>query len=109
MSNEYLPEIYVRFRDRFPAVSDSLDSLGTAADGAGPLDDRTRRLVKLALAIGSLAEGAVRSNVRRALQAGASEAEIFHVVALAISTCGFPSAVAALTWVEEVLAAPSDA
>lgn len=105
MTSDHLPDIYMRFREHFPSLADSLDNLGTAADAAGPLDDRTRRLVKLGLAIGSHSEGAVRSNVRRALQAGASESDVFHVVALSVSTCGFPTAVAAMGWVEEVLTA----
>jgi alkylhydroperoxidase/carboxymuconolactone decarboxylase family protein YurZ len=48
-------------------------------------------------------EGAVRSNVRKALQAGATEADVLHVVALAVTTCGFSAAVAAFSWIEEVL------
>ncbi len=103
MSDQYLPEVYVRFRERFPDVGTSLDMLGRAVDAAGPLDERTRCLVQLGIAIGGLAEGAVRSNARRALQAGASEAEVLHVAVLAISPRGFPAAVAAFSWVEEVL------
>jgi alkylhydroperoxidase/carboxymuconolactone decarboxylase family protein YurZ len=97
--------VYVGFRDRFPAVAEVLDQLGRTTAGAGPLDARTQRLVKLGIAIGSLAEGAVRSNVRRAVAEGASAEEIHHVVALAISTAGFPAAIAALGWVDEVLGA----
>lgn len=45
----------------------------------------------------------MRSNVRKALQAGATEADVLHVVALAVTTCGFSAAVAAFSWIEEVL------
>lgn len=100
---DYLPDIYVGFRDRFPAVARALDQLGQATEGAGPLDVRTQRLVKLGIAAGALAEGAVRSNVRKALADGASIEDVRHVVALAITTVGFPAAVAVLSWVEEVL------
>ena len=103
MAEPYLPEIYSSFRERFPEMSGRLDALGESSDTAGPLDDRTRRLVKLGIAIGSSAEGAVRSNARQALKAGATPEEILHVVALAVSTRGFPAAVAAYGWVEEVL------
>lgn len=106
MTDNYLPQIYSRFRERFPEISEGLDGIGDAADRAGPLDDRTRRLVKLGIAIGGMAEGAVRSNARRALTAGATPEELFHVVALSVSTRGFPAAVAALSWIEDVL--PSD-
>ncbi|HMK97144.1 MAG TPA: carboxymuconolactone decarboxylase family protein, partial [Acidimicrobiales bacterium] len=104
-TEEYLPEVYRGLRDRFPRVAEAMDELGRAATAAGPLDERAQRLVKLGIAIGAQAEGAVRSNVRRALELGASSDEIMHVVALSISTRGFPAAVAAYSWVEEVLAA----
>ncbi len=100
---EYLPDVYLSFRDRFPAVAAAVDKLAESADAAGPLDERTVRLVKLGLAVGGLAEGAVRSNARRALSAGATPAEIWQVVALAVTTSGFPSAVAAFGWIREVL------
>ena len=104
MSKDHLPDIYLRFRDGFPGVADALDKLGEAVDGSGPLDERTARLVKLGLAIGSEAEGAVRSNVRKALAAGATADEVRQVALLAITTCGFPSAIAGVGWVDEVLA-----
>ncbi|MCS7235812.1 MAG: carboxymuconolactone decarboxylase family protein [Armatimonadota bacterium] len=53
--------------------------------------------------------GAVRSNTRRALEAGATPEEIRHVALLAVTTRGFPAAVAGLKWVEEVLAGQGQA
>lgn len=103
---DYLPDIYLSFRDRFPRVADALDQLGRATETAGPLDKRTQRLVKLGLATGAQAEGAVRSNVRKALDEGATPEDIQHVVALAITTVGFPASIAALGWVDEVLGEP---
>jgi len=104
VTEEYLPDVYLRLRSRFPEVATAVDALGEATESAGPLDDRTQRLVKLGIAVGAMAEGAVRSNARRALLAGATTEEVLHVVALAITTRGFPAAVAAFSWIEEVLA-----
>jgi len=100
---DYLPDIYVSFRERFPEVAAAQDRLAAQVDAAGPLDERTSRLVKLGIAIGSLSEGAVRSNVRKALAAGATLEEVQHVVLLSMTTCGFPAAVAAWGWVREVM------
>jgi 4-carboxymuconolactone decarboxylase len=50
----------------------------------------------------------VRSNVRKALAAGDTAAEIRHVALLAITTCGFPTAIAGLGWIDEVLARESN-
>jgi len=69
------------------------------------LDERVARLVKLGLAVGASAEGAVKSNARKALAAGARPEEIRQVGILAITTCGFPAAIAGLGWIDEVLEA----
>jgi alkylhydroperoxidase/carboxymuconolactone decarboxylase family protein YurZ len=106
--SDYLPHVYLNFRDRFPAVAAALDQLGRATEAARTLDPRAQRLVKLGIAIGALAEGAVRSNARKALGEGASSEDIHHVVTLA-TTVGFPATVAALGWVDEVLEATSEA
>lgn len=105
MAKEYLPKVYVKLREDFPTVAAALDGLGEAADGAGPLDERTARLVKLGMAIGGASEGAARSNARKALAAGATPEELRHVAVLAFTTCGFPAGVAGLGWIDEVLEA----
>lgn len=104
-ANDYLPDVYVDFRNRFPDVAAAVDRLGDACDGAGPLDEPTMRLVKLGIAAGALAEGAVRSNVRKALAAGVTEDQVRQVAALVVTTGGFPSAVAVYRWIDEVLTA----
>ena len=103
--SDYLPDVYVRFRERYPGVAQSLDVLGVATQDAGGRDARSQRLVKLGIAIGALAEGAVRSNVRKARAVGMSGGDIRQAALLAISTAGFPTAIAAMAWIEEVLAA----
>jgi 4-carboxymuconolactone decarboxylase len=103
VSDQHLPDVYVRFRERSPGVAKALDGLVEAVDVAGPLDERTARLVKLGLAIGAAAEGSVRSNVRKALAAGATADEVRQVALLAITTCGFSLAIAGAGWIDEVL------
>jgi 4-carboxymuconolactone decarboxylase len=103
--SDHLPDVYTDFRATYPGVAAALDQLGRTADSAGPLDPKTMRLVKLAIAIGASAEGAVRSNVRKAVAEGASEAEIRQVAVAAITTAGFPLAIAAWGWIDEVLEA----
>jgi 4-carboxymuconolactone decarboxylase len=100
---QHLPNVYTAFRDAHPEVAKALDELGRSTEQAGPLDARVQRLVKLALAVGSLAQGAVRSNARKALDAGDTAAEVRHVALLAITTCGFPTAIAGLGWIDDVL------
>jgi 4-carboxymuconolactone decarboxylase len=103
--SDYLPEPYLAFRARFEAVADANDALGRTLQQAGPLDERTQRLIKLGIAIGAQAEGAVRSSVRNALDMGVSGEELRHVAVLAVTTAGFPTAIAGLAWVDEVMEA----
>ncbi|HEY8720025.1 carboxymuconolactone decarboxylase family protein [Pengzhenrongella sp.] len=101
--NEYLPDVYLGFRARFGDVAAKQDALAASIDDAGPLDPRTARLIKLGVAIGAQSEGAVRSNVRKALDAGASLAEVEQVILLGMTTRGFPATVAAWQWMNEVV------
>ena len=98
-----LPARYLQFQKSYPLVFRAYDMLGTATAGAGPLDPKTRALVKLGIAIGGQMEGAVHSHTRRALEAGCAAAEIRHVVLLATTTLGFPSMMKCFTWVDDVL------
>ena len=94
------PALHQQFVRRFPRLGEAWDLVNP--EGAdGPLDVRTQRLLKLAIAIGALREGAVHSGVRKARDAGATLAEMEQVVALAASTIGLPSAVATWSWVKE--------
>ena len=107
MPHESLPTIVEKLSREVPAIWDAYQSLGQAVSESGPLDERTRRLVKLALATGARLEGAVHSHVRRGLASGLSAEELRHVAFLAITTVGWPSAIAALSWIEDELSKTS--
>jgi alkylhydroperoxidase/carboxymuconolactone decarboxylase family protein YurZ len=100
--SEKLPAAAGKVARAYPAVWAAYAALGKAVAEAGPLDERTRRLVKLALAIGVASEGAVHSHARRALEEGLSKPELKQVALLAIATVGLPQAVKGLTWIEDV-------
>ncbi len=100
---EQLPGRAGRLADEQPDIWNAYQDLGKACYEAGPIEGANRRLVKLALAVGSGSEGAVHSHARRALAEGLSAADLRHVALLAIPTVGFPAAVAALTWIEDIV------
>ena len=99
----YLPEAYKGFKKHFPEISDSYTGLAVSCNEGGPLDEKTREMVKLGIAIGLSSEGAIRSHTRRALETGATPEDIRHAVLLALTTAGFPAMIAAMKWVDEVL------
>lgn len=99
---ENLPSTAGGVAKKYPDLWAAYAALGKSASDAGPLDARSRRLVKLALAIGAGSEGAVHSHTRRAIADGLSADEIKQVALLAITTLGFPRAAAALSWIEDI-------
>lgn len=99
-----LPDAFQKFSREYPQIHQAYEALAAAAHESGPLDERTRRLVKLAISVGARLEGAVRSHTRQAKEAGVTEAEMDHVVLLSLTTIGLPSMMAARTWVASALA-----
>lgn len=86
-----VPEVYAGFADRFPEIVEKNEELGQLIhDNGGPLDDKTRWLIKLGISAASRHQTAVATHVARARAAGASEEEILHALLLVIPSCGFP-------------------
>jgi 4-carboxymuconolactone decarboxylase len=93
---------YLKMKGRHPELLDAVEALGKTAKQAGPLDEKTAQLVQLAAAAAIRSEGAVHSHSKRAIDAGATADEIYHALILLTSTIGFPSVVAAISWVDDV-------
>jgi hypothetical protein len=60
-----------------------------------PLDDRTRQLVELAVAIATVDGRALRGQLQRARDLGITDDELEQVIALAAPTIGKPATLAA--------------
>jgi alkylhydroperoxidase/carboxymuconolactone decarboxylase family protein YurZ len=99
------PETYQAFVRRFPKIGQAWEGIAEAGR-EGLLDEKTTRLVKLAVAVGALREGAVHANVRKALAAGIAREEVEQVIALAAGTLGLPATVAVFSWIQESLGRP---
>jgi alkylhydroperoxidase/carboxymuconolactone decarboxylase family protein YurZ len=95
------PRTHDEFVARYPDLGKAWELINAGGKNAGPLDERTRRLVKLGVAIGARQEGAVHSSVRKALALGITPEELEQVVALAAGTLGLPATVAAHCWVQD--------
>jgi len=97
-----LPKAINEFRKRHSNVWKAFNELGDRCHEGGPLDEKSRRLVKLALAIGAGLEGATHSAVRNARKSGITPKEMDHVALLAITTLGLPAATRAMTWIGDI-------
>jgi len=96
------PEMYESFTRRYPKLKEAWEKIAEAGKD-GPLDEKTTRLVKLAVAVGSLKEGAVHASIRKAAELNISREEIEQVISLAAGTIGLPSTVAVYSWAADLL------
>jgi AhpD family alkylhydroperoxidase len=98
-----IPKPFTDFTKSYPKIGEAYAQMGHAVHNAGPLDQKTRELIKLAISCGAQKEGAVHSHTRKALDAGCTKEEIRHTVLLLLPTLGMPSMMAALTWVNDII------
>ncbi len=99
-----LPKPYQLFRREHPRIYAAYEALGAAVAESGPLDAKTRELIRLGMACANKSRSSVESHTHRALDAGATSDEIEHAIALGINTIGFSTMMAALTWAKDAIA-----
>jgi alkylhydroperoxidase/carboxymuconolactone decarboxylase family protein YurZ len=102
------PQRFLNFQKSYPQVFEAYELLGNAVAKAGPLSARDSALVKIGIACGARLEGGLHSHCRKALDAGVSPEEIRQAVLLATTTLGFPSMMACLSWVDDVIDGKKD-
>jgi AhpD family alkylhydroperoxidase len=98
-----LPPAFESMKDAFPAVWDSQSAMNRSCDEAGPLDARTRELIKVAVLAAAGYEQSVKGHTVMALEAGASPAEVRQAVLLAAGPVGIPAVAYGLSWIEEAI------
>ncbi|ABR49248.1 Carboxymuconolactone decarboxylase [Alkaliphilus metalliredigens QYMF] len=62
----------------------------------GPLDDKTRWLIKVAISASSQYEYALRTHIKKAIRFGCTREEIEHSIMLVAPSGGFPKMMEAL-------------
>lgn len=86
-----LHEILTIFKNDFPGVYNGHEALGKIIhEQAGPLPEKVRWLVKVAVSGASGHRISLETHIAKAREAGATEDEIKHVLLLIIQTAGFP-------------------
>jgi 4-carboxymuconolactone decarboxylase len=97
------PDHYKWLGSKFGNAFGAHQKLGKELHDAGPIGKKNAHLIQLAAAASIRSEGAVHSHVKRAIEAKARPAEIYHSLVLLTSTIGFPAVSAALSWAKEVI------
>src|SRR5260221_13102187 len=80
-----IPARYQHFEKSYPAVMEAVEALGEATQSAGPLDSKSRALVKLAIAIGGVRGGGLGCHNFCALGVGRSPGWVRDAGGLAVS------------------------
>ena len=87
-----LHKIYTVFKKDFPHINASHEALGEKIHKeSGPLPDKLRWLIKVAISGASRHQLALETHIKKARAAGATEEEIKHALLLLIQTVGFPT------------------
>jgi len=79
------------------------EQLRNACDQAGPLDAKTRELVKIGISVALEHGGGLVAHVSQARKAGAQPAEIYQAILLATGLAGFPAVLAAMATAKKYL------
>jgi len=101
--DQELPRFLQKVIQRYPDVWRNYESLGKGIAAIGALDSKTQHLVKLSIAIGAGREGAVHSHTKRCIKAGISNEQLFQTAMLAVTTIGWSGAMAALSWINDIV------
>jgi 4-carboxymuconolactone decarboxylase len=98
-----LPKTFRELVKKHPKVWKAHEELTEACAQAGPLDRKTRELIKIGMSVGAGLETATQRHAVMAVENGATAQEIFQTVLMAMTTCGHPAAAAGWQWVQEAL------
>ncbi len=101
--NHKIASHYEMVKKYHPEYLEAVENLGLTAKNAGPIDEKTAQLIQLAASIANKSEGATHSHTKRALKLGASKEEVRHCVLILTNTLGFPTVMAGLSWVNDIL------
>ncbi len=80
-------------RRAIPEVYDGYRQMHAAAYAAGALDEKTKELIALAIAVSKECDGCIASHARGAVRTGATEAEVAEALGVAIAMNGGPATV----------------
>ncbi|MBB6481643.1 carboxymuconolactone decarboxylase family protein [Spirochaeta isovalerica] len=85
------------FREKHKEIAEAYDHFGQLLhEKGGPLDEKTRWLIKIAVSAASQYDFALHTHIEKALAAGCTPEEIEHAILLVAPTVGFPKAMGAL-------------
>lgn len=92
VQNEIHPD-YTRLRQLIPDVMSSYASVHRGAMQGGALDEKTKELIALAVAITRQCDGCIAAHAKGCVRRGASEEEVAEMIGVTILLNGGPGTV----------------
>lgn len=90
------------FIDKHGDIYEAYSSYGKAIhEKGGPLEEKTKRLIKVAVSATIGNEYSLTTHIKKALKAGCTLEEIEHTILLVAPTAGFPAMMKALMTLRE--------
>lgn len=92
------------FMENHREIYDAYEHYGKLVhENGGPLDEKTRWLIKVALSTDSQYEYALRTHILKALKSGCTKEEIEHAILLVGPTAGFPKTMKGIMILRHIL------
>jgi alkylhydroperoxidase/carboxymuconolactone decarboxylase family protein YurZ len=90
--------------DNHGDIYDAYEKFGKAVhEKGGPLNEKTRWLIKVSLSTHCQNEYSLRTHILKALHHGCTKEEIEHAILLVAPTCGFPKMMRGLLIFSQVM------
>ncbi len=97
------PQTLRVFKEQFPGVWESYRELRDSCDNAGPLEDKTKEVIRVAISVALRRHGGLIAHLDRARSLGATEEELYQAILLNLPLLGFPDTLAAFKIASEHL------
>ncbi len=98
-----LPKHFNKFVEKYSSIWQAHEQMTEACANAGPIDRKSRELIKLAICATAGMETPTERHAVMAIENGASKEEVYQTVLQLITTVGFPRASVALMWVQRAI------
>jgi len=91
------------FARSFPEVTHAYRAMKSAYGAAGPLDEKTKQLIQVAIMVAIGSESGTRDHVGFALDAGARPHEVRQAILLVLGPAGMSRTSAGIVWANDVI------
>lgn len=98
---DFIKEHFGNFIEKHEDLYKAYNEYAKQAYASGPLDDKTKALIKVAISSAAKQHYAIKSQIRKARKAGCSWEEIEHAIMLVSTSTGFPTMMEALISLRE--------